>query len=48
MRTPLLEGRPKTELIRLIREAIQLKPEGHRFTGSREDESTVYMCQVGG
>ncbi|MBI1978198.1 MAG: GTP 3',8-cyclase MoaA, partial [Candidatus Omnitrophica bacterium] len=46
LRTPLREGRPKTELIRLIREAVQSKPKGHHFTGSAEDKAVVYMCQV--
>ncbi|MBI4358241.1 MAG: GTP 3',8-cyclase MoaA [Candidatus Omnitrophica bacterium] len=48
LRTPLREGRSKAELTRLIREAVQLKPQGHRFTGSVADEAVVYMCQVGG
>jgi len=45
---PLREGRSKAELMQLIREAVQLKPKGHHFTGSAEDEAVVYMCQVGG
>lgn len=48
LRTPLRGGKSKAELVQLIREAAQLKPKGHQFTGSVEDEAVAYMCQVGG
>jgi cyclic pyranopterin phosphate synthase len=48
LRTPLRRGASKRELIRLIQEAVQLKPAGHTFSGTREDEPAAYMCQLGG
>lgn len=48
LRTPLRQGATREELISLIQEMIQEKPEGHRFTGSPEDERVAAMCQVGG